>query len=99
MIHVLAVSADAPRDLAPPPSVEIVWARSAEDAIEKLARNRRIDAVLFFDEATERATAELLAAEGDASPPFFRAGAGGPEEAGAIDSSALLDDLRRRLGE
>ena len=99
MIHVLAVSSDGPRDLAPPPSAEILWARSAEDAIERLARNRRIDAVLFFADATARETADLLAREGGVWPPLFQQGEAGTEGIAPLDRSALFEDLRRRLGE
>lgn len=99
MIHVLAVCPDGSRDLAPPPSVEILRAHSADDAIEKLARNRRIDAVLFFDDATARETSELLAREGGVWPPLFQEGGSAAEGVTALDPRRLFDDLRTRLGE
>lgn len=99
MLHVLAVSPEGPRDLAAPASFEILWAHSAEDAVEKLARNRRIDAVLFFDDATARETTELLAGEGGASPPLFQAAGGGREGIVSLGRTDLFGELRRRLGE
>ena len=99
MLHVLAVSADGPRDLAAPASFEILWAHSAEDAVEKLARNRRIDAVLFFDETAARQTAELLAGEGGAAPPLFQEEGSGGGGIVPLPRTDLFDELRRRLGE
>jgi hypothetical protein len=98
MLHVLAVSRDGPRDLAAPASFEVLWAHSAEDAVEKLARNRRIDAVLFFDDATARETAGLLAGEGGAAPPLFQEGGSGAGRIVALRRIDLFDELRQRLG-
>ncbi|HET9796221.1 MAG TPA: hypothetical protein VFS34_17370 [Thermoanaerobaculia bacterium] len=99
MLHVLAVDRDAPRPLVVPPSIEILWAHGPDDAVEKLARNRRVDAVLFFDDGIARATVELLAADGGTPPPLFRAGTTGVAGVDALDPASLFDDLRRRLGE
>jgi hypothetical protein len=99
MLHVLAVDPEAPRPLPIPPSIEVLWAHGPEDAAEKLARNRRIDAVLFFDDGIARATAELLAAEGGTPPPLFRSGESGAAEMESLDPDALFEDLRRKLGE
>ena len=52
MITILAVGPEAESLAvfgASHPSVEVVTAHGAEDALERLARNRRIDAVLFLD--------------------------------------------------
>ena len=53
------------------PSVEIVTAHGAEEALERLARNRRIDAIhlLGGDEAPE--TARLIREEDPGAPPLF----------------------------
>ena len=99
MLHVLAVDADAPRPLAIPPSIEVLWAHGPEDAAEKLARNRRIDAVVFFDDGIAAATAEAVGADGGTPPPLFRAGATSLAGIESLDPNALFDDLRRKLGE
>ena len=53
------------------PSVEVLTAHGVEDALEKLGRNRRIDAVLLL---SEDALAIVAALEEDnpAHPPFFQ---------------------------
>jgi hypothetical protein len=53
MITILAVGEDAAQLAAfgaGHPSVEIVASTGAEDALDRLARNRRIDAVLILEE-------------------------------------------------
>ena len=55
MITILAVGPDAEALAAfgaSHPSIEVVTAHGAEDALERLARNRRIDAVLLLDGRT-----------------------------------------------
>jgi len=54
------------------PSVEILGAHDVEDALEKLARNRRIDAVLLLN-ADAGAAAEILE-EDPGAPPLFAPG-------------------------
>jgi hypothetical protein len=98
MLHVLVVSPEGARDLAAPASFEVLWARSAEDAVEKLARNRRIDAVLFLDDATARQTADLLAGEEGAAPPLFQEGRSCADGIVALERTDLFGELRRRLG-
>jgi hypothetical protein len=61
------------------PSVEILAAGSAEEALEKLARNRRIDAVLLLPASQARELAETLAEEDPSAPPLFA-----PASMGAI---------------
>ena len=55
------------------PSVEVLTAHGVEDTLEKLGRNRRVDAVLLLEE--ERAAAIVAAIEEDnpAHPPLFQA--------------------------
>jgi vacuolar-type H+-ATPase subunit F/Vma7 len=54
------------------PSVEVLRARGAEDAVEKLARNRRIDAVLILEgAAAARETISAIRDEHPAPPPLF----------------------------
>ena len=99
MIHVLAVDPEDPRDLGAPPSVEVVWAHSADDALEKLARNRRLDAIVFFEDRLARETAGLLARDGVGAPPMFRSGPCRLETAQPLDPDDLFGELARRLGE
>ena len=102
MITLLLVgSGDAPP--AVPPSVEILRSENADEALEVLSRNRRIDAVLFLDAGTAAETAALLAEEGPSWPPLFQVGeAGGsavPGSIAALDPGSVLEDLLRHLGE
>jgi len=99
VLHVLAVDAEAPLALEIPPSIEVLWAHGPEDAAEKLARNRRIDAVLFFDDRIAEATAQAVGDDGGTLPPLFRAGESGVAGIESLDPNALFDDLRRKLGE
>ena len=83
------------------PSVEILAAASAEEALEKLARNRRIDAVLLLPGSEAAALAATLAEEDPSAPPLFA-----PSSIGAIDGvlglpdgdfAGILEDIVRRL--
>jgi hypothetical protein len=67
------------------PSVEVVTARDVDDALEKLARNRRVDAVLLLDGASAGASARTILEEDPAAPPLYA-----PESAGAIPRARPL---------
>ena len=84
--------------LEAPPSFEVLRARSGEEALEKLARNRRIDAVLFADDVTARETIELLERDPSGSPPLFRAGPCGIPGVIGLDPEDLFRELSDRLG-
>jgi hypothetical protein len=90
MITILVVG---PRDSVaafaePDPSVEILIASDLEDALEKLARNRRVDAVLLLGAPAEAAAlAQEILKEDPAGPPLFA-----PESAGAIPRVGGLPD-------
>ena len=77
MITVLAVGererADALDSIAARnPSLELLHATGLEDALDRLARNRRIDAVLLLVDAEEaREIASTLLEEDPAGPPIF----------------------------
>jgi hypothetical protein len=90
VITILAVAADA-HALAPAfarhPSVEVLCARDAEDALEKLARNRRIDAVLLLGAADAAAIAGAIRAEDPGAPPLYALAS-----AGAIQDVTPLPD-------
>ena len=69
------------------PSVELLAAREIEDALEKLARNRRIDAVLLLDRDHAATTARTILEEDPASPPMYA-----PASWGAIPGVLSLGD-------
>ncbi len=80
MITILAVGPAA--SLAsfgePDASVEILIAAGAQDALEILARNRRIDAVLLLGGGGAAATAAAILEEDPAGPPIYAATTAGP---------------------
>jgi hypothetical protein len=83
------------------PAVEVLLAHGVEDALEKLGRNRRIDAVLLL---AGEANSEIVGAIRDdnpAHPPLYRpAGQPAPDGVGTLPASGpaeLLDLLRREL--
>lgn len=81
MMTILAVGAEAERLAsfgASHPSIEIVTADGAEDALERLARNRRIDAVLILASPGAAETARLVREEDPGAPPLFAPAAAGP---------------------
>ncbi len=57
------------------PSVEILGARDPEDVLDKLARNRRIDAVLLL--TGDAAAAALIQEEDPGAPPLFASASAG----------------------
>ncbi|HYK40922.1 MAG TPA: hypothetical protein VE007_00950 [Thermoanaerobaculia bacterium] len=83
------------------PSVEVLRARDADDAIEKLARNRRVDAVLLLEELpAARKTVSAIRDEFPAPPPVFLAlpaGAPPPEGARPLEPGRPADLLCRVL--
>lgn len=107
MITVLVVAepgaADAlDRAAAREPSLELLHASDAEQALDRLSRNRRIDAVLLLlspDSAAEAAA--LLREEDPAGPPLFApAPPEPPPEIRPLTASTpaeLLDAVTREL--
>jgi len=81
------------------PSVEIVTARGPEEALETLARNRRIDAVLILASPEARQTAALIAEEDPGAPPVFAAvdGVSGTRSVEPGPPQAMLDRIVRAL--
>ena len=53
------------------PSVEILRARDAEEALEKLGRNRRVDAVLLLSGERDAEIFREIRDENPAPPPVF----------------------------
>jgi hypothetical protein len=59
------------------PSVEVLLAQGLEEALEKLARNRRIDAVLLLAGAETASIVQAIREDSPAHPPIFVPGASG----------------------
>lgn len=85
------------------PSIEILRARDPEEALEKLDRNRRIDAILFLGPGAAGAIAEILS-DNPAPPPLFATGPGPFPPAvrllpagSAGSAEALLDQVVENL--
>jgi hypothetical protein len=103
MIHVLVVAPDAAaEDLAGRlSSVEVLHARDVDEAVEKLARNRRVDAVLLFAGSANAAVALAIREDSFSPPPLFApASAGdipGVRPLSADDPERLLDQIAAAL--
>ena len=103
MIHVLVVAPDGPvGDRAGRrSSVEVLHARDADEAVEKLARNRRVDAVLLWVGAENAAVARAIREDNLAPPPLFApAWAGdapGVRRLAAESLESLLDQIAAAL--
>jgi hypothetical protein len=85
-------------EIAPPgPDIEILRARDPEDAVEKLGRNRRIDAVLALADSPAVSLLRAIEEEIPAPPPLFVAAGSGPSAPGlrllARDPSVALKQL------
>lgn len=82
-------------------SVEILTAAGVEDTLEKLARNRRIDAVLLLPGADAGEVAEILREEDPAAPPLFASASAahvpGVRALSAEDPARLLELLTQAL--
>ena len=104
MISVLVVAAAEPdlEDLkGRHPSVEVLMAHGVEDALEKLGRNRRIDAVLLLAGEANPAIVDAIREDNPAHPPMYLP-AGRPAPRGvrtlpAGEPAELLDLLLREL--
>lgn len=88
MITILVVAApkaDLTALAAQHPSVEILVSNDREDALEKLARNRRIDAVLLLTGDATDTVAAAIREEDPGSPPLYA-----PATAGDISGVRTL---------
>jgi hypothetical protein len=104
MISVLVVAAEGsnPEELAGRhPSVEVLTAHGVEDALEKLGRNRRIDAVLLLAGDANPAIVGAIREDNPAHPPvYLPAGQLAPRGAATLparEPAELLDLLLREL--
>jgi hypothetical protein len=96
MIHVLVVGTEgglAAGFASPRSSVEVLLARGAEEAVDRLARNRRIDAVLLVAGAQNAAIAAAIREDSLAPPPFFVAESAGEVKGARRLSSDLPEEL------
>ncbi len=97
--HAEAAPATAPG--SGDPSVEILSAAGAEEALEKLARNRRIDAVLLLPGSPSRELADTLAEEDPSAPPLFAPSSmgriAGVQSLQAEEPAKLLELIVKRL--
>jgi CheY-like chemotaxis protein len=89
-----APAAEASRYAEAHPSVEVLAASGNDEALEKLARNRRIDAVLLLPGSEAGELAAELAEEDPSAPPLFA-----PASVGAIPGVRALaaEDPERLL--
>jgi hypothetical protein len=84
------------------PSIELLHAAELEEALDRLARNRRIDAVLLLLEAdAAREIARTVLEEDPAGPPLFASATGG-DIAGVLalpgsTAEELLGSIAREL--
>jgi hypothetical protein len=82
MLSILVVGSFETEIATPGPDIEILRARDAEDAVEKLGRNRRIDAVLILAESPALSVVRAIEEENLAPPPLFVAASAGPGVSG-----------------
>jgi hypothetical protein len=99
MITLLLVGSRKEVPFTAHPSVELLRCASPDEALETLSRNRRIDAVLFFDAAAAAETTGILAEEGSSWPPLFQVGNSSVPGVVPIDPGSILEEIRRHLGE
>ena len=103
MITVLVVTPGTdPEELAGRhPAVEVLTAHGVEDALEKLGRNRRIDAVLLLAGEENQAIVVAIREDNPAHPPLYLPGGeapiGGTRPLPAGGPAKLLDLIRREL--
>jgi len=69
MLAILVVGGPGAEEAEPASAIEVLHARDADEAVEKLGRNRRIDAVLVLDEPA--GTVAAIREDIVAPPPIF----------------------------
>lgn len=98
MITVLVIGASAAAFASPAardPSIEVMTAAGTEEALEKLARNRRIDAVLLLADGDPEVTARAIHEEDPGAPPLFvPASVSAPPRVRPLDAASSADLLR-----
>jgi hypothetical protein len=83
------------------PSLELMTAEEDEEVLDKLARNRRVDAVLLMPGPGAAALAAAIQEEDPAGPPIYGWGQGaeidGARRLEARDASEAIEELVRVL--
>ncbi|MCA1580231.1 MAG: hypothetical protein LC796_02335 [Acidobacteria bacterium] len=84
------------------PSVEVLRARDSEEALEKLGRNRRVDAVLLLCGTANAQMAREIREDNPAPPPLFTVEGDGDAGPGsrrlpAATAGRVLDTLIGQL--
>jgi hypothetical protein len=80
------------------PSIELLHAVELEEALDRLARNRRIDAVLLLLEAdAARKVAETVLEEDPGAPPLFAPAMSGDIAGVRALPAETADDLLRSI--
>jgi hypothetical protein len=80
------------------PSIELIHAAELEEALDRLARNRRIDAVLLLLEAdAARKVAETVLEEDPGAPPLFAPAMSGDIAGVRALPAETADDLLRSI--
>jgi hypothetical protein len=104
VLAVLVVGHSPDAEPEPPSAIEILHARNSDEAVEKLGRNRRIDAVLIVEAGQAAATVAAILEDVVAPPPIFLPGGATPLPgtrilpAPAEDEEALYRSLAEALG-
>jgi hypothetical protein len=73
VLTVLVVGREPPASAGrePESAIEVLHARDADEAVEKLGRNRRIDAVLLLEPADAAETLAAIREDNPFPPPVF----------------------------
>lgn len=103
MITVLVVGTSPECDAAAsPPSIEILRARDGGQAVERLARNRRIDAVLLLAEGQSPAILAAIGEQELSPPPIYTpraAPAPGTRPLDGVGLAEYLAEIAADLGD
>ena len=103
MIHVLVVAPGQSAGVfgGRRSTIEVLHARDADEAVEKLARNRRVDAVLLLAGADNAAVAQAIREDTLSPPPLFAPASAeelpGVRRLPADDPEGLLDRIAAAL--
>jgi hypothetical protein len=73
VLTVLVVGQEPPEDAVrePESTLEVLHARDADEAVEKLGRNRRIDAILLLEPGNAAETLAAIREDNPFPPPVF----------------------------
>lgn len=99
MISVLVVTDSGRHEPLPPvdPSVEVLHAGGLEEALEKLGRNRRIDAVLLLAGRHNASIAAAIQEDNPAPPPIFSVEPDTPRGTRGLPPGSAADCVNRLI--